>query len=187
MPFSQSSQLSTILVYIEETQPKSILDVGTGMGQYGFLARTNLENINLFEVNGKQAKQKLKSEWSIQIDGVEGCEIYHTPVHDYVYNNMFWGDALEILLALSKEYDLVLAIDILEHFHQEDGIRFIELLKQLSKKAVLVSTPKDFIEQQVEANPYENHRSVWGKKDLEKCDFNQFYENQFSWISVYNQ
>lgn len=43
MPFSQSSQISAIVQFGEELKPASILDVGVGMGQYGFLFRTNLE------------------------------------------------------------------------------------------------------------------------------------------------
>ena len=43
MPFSYSSQLSTIVGYVEQQNPATILDVGIGMGQYGFLLRTNLK------------------------------------------------------------------------------------------------------------------------------------------------
>lgn len=45
MPFSFSNQLSTIIGYAEQQKPLSILDVGVGMGQYGFLLRTNLERV----------------------------------------------------------------------------------------------------------------------------------------------
>lgn len=51
MPFSQSSQLSAILGYAEELKPTSVLDLGTGMGQYGFMLRNNLEFLNLFEID----------------------------------------------------------------------------------------------------------------------------------------
>ena len=185
MPFSQSSQLSPILEYLEHLQPTSILDVGTGMGQYGYLARNNLENINLFEVDGADARQTAKPEWQIIIDGIEGCKVYHTPVHDYAYNNVFWSDAMNVLPTLTRRYDLVLAVDILEHFHKGDGLRFIELVKQVAQKAVVVSTPKEFIEQEVEANPYENHRSLWGSVDLINCGFKKFIDNPLSWIAVY--
>ena len=59
MPFSQSSQLASIVGFMEGVQPKSILDVGVGLGQYGFLARTNLEHFNLFEVKGATARKGL--------------------------------------------------------------------------------------------------------------------------------
>ena len=73
MPFSQSSQISTIVQYGEALNPASILDVGAGLGQYGFLFRTNLENIGLFEINGAHGRWRTKAEWRVRIDGIEGC------------------------------------------------------------------------------------------------------------------
>lgn len=182
MPFSQSSQISAIVQFIESQQPTSLLDVGTGMGQYGFLARTNLENINLFEVDGPRARRREKHEWQIVIDGVEVFEKYLTPVHEYAYNNIFIGDALKVLPLLERQYDMVIAIDILEHFDKDDGLEFIERLKSASSGAVLLSTPKEFIAQEVEANPYENHRSLWTLEELQQLGFDGVLDNEESWI-----
>ncbi len=183
MPFSQSTQLSSIMGFIEGCNPSSILDVGTGMGQYGFLTRTNLEHIHLFDVNGSEATQRPKSEWIIQIDGIEACSVYVTPVHDYVYNQLFIGNALEVLPTLPEHsYELVLAIDILEHFEKSEGFIFLEQLKRISRGEILVSTPKTFIHQEVEANPYENHRSLWTKEELLELGFHHILENADSWI-----
>jgi 2-polyprenyl-3-methyl-5-hydroxy-6-metoxy-1,4-benzoquinol methylase len=182
MPFSQSSQLSTIVGFIENCQPNAILDVGVGFGQYGFLARTNLEHFNLFEVTGATARKRERSEWNIIIDGIEAFQDYITPVHDYAYNNIYIGDALQVLPRLTSNYDMVLAIDILEHFDKEDGKRFIEMLKTICTNHVLVSTPKDFVEQKIDANPYENHRSCWSLADLQACGFTTVLENPESWI-----
>ena len=108
MPFSYSSQISTIIGYAENLKPISILDIGVGMGQYGFLLRTNLENLNLFEIHGEIANQRNKNEWKIRIDGIEGYPGYLTPVHDYSYNKIFIGDALSLLTSISNEsYDFV--------------------------------------------------------------------------------
>lgn len=183
MPFSQSSQLTAIVQYIEQQNPESMLDVGVGMGQYGFLARMNLENINLFEIDGTEGKQRDKSGWRVTIDGIEGFEGYLTPLHEYVYNNMMIGNALDILPGIAdNQYDLVIAIDILEHFTHEQGIEFAAHLKRISRKAVLVSTPKNFIHQEVEANPYENHRSPWSQQNLYELGFDQVLENSISWV-----
>lgn len=143
MPFSQSSQLSIVVNFLESTQPQSI-DVGTGMGQYGFLARTNLEHIHLFDVQGAHAKQRPKSDWSTRIDGIEAFETYRTPAHDYAYNHICWDGA---------------------------------------QKQVLISTPKTFIHQEVEANPHENHRSVWTAEQLKALDFSQTLPNEESWVA----
>lgn len=62
MPFSYSNQLSTIVGFAEQQNPESILDIGIGMGQYGFLLRTNLENVNLFEIDGSNARQSSRDQ-----------------------------------------------------------------------------------------------------------------------------
>ncbi|HQU99058.1 MAG TPA: class I SAM-dependent methyltransferase [Nitrosomonas sp.] len=185
MPFSYSSQISTIIGYAENLKPISILDIGVGMGQYGFLLRTNLENLNLFEIHGEIANQRNKNEWKIRIDGIEGYPGYLTPVHDYSYNKIFIGDALSLLTSISNEsYDFVLAVDILEHFTKEDGVRFLKECLRIASKSVLISTPKDFIEQEVPANPFENHRSHWTEEDLNKCGFGKFLPDPLSIIAV---
>lgn len=184
MPFSQISQISTILQYIDTLFPTSLLDVGTGMGQYGFLARVNLEGSHLFCV--QEYRQSRKEEWRVRIDGIEGCGGYMTPVHHYAYNHLMVGDALEILPTLpNQSYELVLAIDILEHFTRSDGLIFLSHLKRIAQKAALVSTPKEFIPQEVPANPYENHRSLWTWQDLVDQGFERCLENHSSWIALY--
>ena len=185
MPFSHSTQLSAIVGFLERLKPDSILDVGVGMGQYGFLARTNLENINLFVVNGTQATQRAKSEWKIRIDGIEAFKTYRTQVHDYAYNHIYWDDTRKILPTIpDNAYELVIAIDILEHFDIDDGIQFLGHLKRIAEKDVLISTPKTFIHQEIEANPYENHRSLWTQTQLEAQGFSQIIQNHDSWIAV---
>jgi hypothetical protein len=186
VPFSHSSQLSAILGFIEHLQPASILDVGVGMGQYGFLARNSLENVHLFHIEGDHAHLRPKNEWRVRIDGIEAFSGYLTPVHEYAYNKITIGDALQALPAIeNRAYDLVLGIDILEHFTEDDGRTFLAELKRIARHAALISTPKDFHEQDVEANPYENHRSHWTDTALIQEGYSEVLENPVSWIAVH--
>ena len=186
MPFSFSSQLSTIVGFAEKLHPRSVLDVGTGMGQYGFLLRNNLESVNLFEIQGDQGRQRDRSQWQIRIDGIEGFREYLTPVHHYAYTNLLIGNALDLLPNIpTASYELVLAIDILEHFTIEDAASFINECKRVCSGAFLISTPKEFIEQDIPANPLENHRSFWSEDDLKRYGFTQFLPDPMSWIGVY--
>lgn len=183
MPFSQSRQLSAIVGYAEQLQPASVLDVGTGMGQYGFLLRTNLEHINLFDV--EQGVQRAKDRWRVVIDGIEGFAGYRTPVHDYAYNRLMIGDAMQLLPAIADgAYELVMAVDILEHLSQDDGVRFLGHCRRIASRAALISTPKLFVAQDVHANPFENHRSVWSQPTLRSAGFMRTLDNAESWISV---
>lgn len=184
MPFSYSNQLSTIVGFAERIKPTSVLDVGVGMGQYGFLLRMNLENLNLFRIEGAHATQRPREEWKVRIDGIEGYSGYFTPVHDYVYNRILVGDALQMLATIpDATYELVLAIDIIEHFEKPQGLQFLRELRRVSRGAVLVSTPKDFHHQEVEANPLENHRSHWEEQDFSAKGFS-FLPDALSLIAV---
>lgn len=186
MPFSQSSQLSTIIGCVERLQPRSVLDVGVGMGQYGFLLRTNLENVGLFDVDGAHATQTPRGRWKTRIDGIEGYAGYLTPVHDYAYNDIRIGNALEILPTISDgAYDLVMAIDILEHFDMPEGRVFLDHCRRIARRMALVSTPKNFVEQHVEANPFEDHRSLWTSEDLAAQGFTRLLPNDESWIATW--
>lgn len=185
MPFSYSNQLSTIVGFAERIKPASVLDVGVGMGQYGFLLRMNLENLNLFRIEGAHATQRPREEWNVRIDGIEGYAGYFTPVHEYVYNRILVGDALQMLATIpDATYELVLAIDILEHFEKDQGFAFLRELQRVSRGAVLVSTPQDFHHQEVEANPLENHRSHWEEQDLRNAGFAEFLPDALSLIAV---
>ncbi len=188
MPFSQSTQLSSIVGFIEELAPTSILDVGIGMGQYGFLARTNLEGEHLFVVDGLNGWQRPKSEWQVRIDGIEGCAAYLTPVHEYAYNKVMIGNALDLLPSIPADtYDLVLAIDILEHLEKGEGYRFLAEIKRIARHFALVSTPKEFMPQEIPANPYENHRSLWLADDLIQAGYSRIIDNSQSWITVHEK
>ncbi len=186
MPFSQSSQLSVILDWVQALAPRSVLDVGAGMGQYGFLLRNNLESVNLFRIEGNRAWQRPKSEWRILIDGIEGFAGYLTPVHDWAYNHMMIGDALSLLGAIETgRYELAIGIDILEHLEKDRGMRLLAELRRVASRGALVSTPKTFLPQEVAANPYENHRSLWTREELAAAGFAEVLPNAESWIAAW--
>jgi 2-polyprenyl-3-methyl-5-hydroxy-6-metoxy-1,4-benzoquinol methylase len=73
------------------------------------------------------------------------------------------GDFLSVQL---PRYDLVLMIDVLEHFDRDDG--FASLRKATSVGAeVLISTPRRPRPQgAVKGNPFERHRSRWTAADF---------------------
>lgn len=186
MPFSDSSMLSPIMAYVESLQPSSVLDVGVGFAQYGVLLRNNLEKFDLFEWDDTgYARKRDKEEWQVRIDGIEGFEPYITPVHRYVYTSLFIGDALEVLPAIKRHYELVLATEILEHFDKEDGYHFIEMLKSRCAGSIIISTPKEFVPSEYPANPYENHRSFWSQEELIALGFDRILPDEGSVICCY--
>jgi hypothetical protein len=171
--------------FIEDLRPASVLDVGAGMGVYGLLMRNALEGLNLLEFSPHAVTLRPREQWKIRIDGIEGYANYLTPVHGYAYSNMTVGDARELLPRCGTgSYELVLAIDILEHFSEEEGLAFLGDVARVTSRAALVSTPKWFIEQNVAGNPLEDHRSLWSDSALASAGFDIVLPNRESWVAV---
>jgi hypothetical protein len=152
MPSSDSHQISPIIDIIRAVQPQSVLDIGVGFGKFGFLCREYLE---LWDGRDQY------NDWRRRIDGVEAFEAYITPLHRLIYSNLYTGNALDVLPTLTTYYDLILLIDVIEHFTVEQGMR---LLNECSRRArgLIVSTPLVVSAQESAfGNAFETHRSQW--------------------------
>lgn len=151
MPTSHFNQLSKVVEIIFRLRPTSILDIGIGCGKYGILAREYLDRP--FE------------ERRVQIDGIEGFAPYVKEGQRYYYDSIYIGNALDLLPGLGQ-YDLILIIDVLEHFTREDGLAILTLSRQKAKH-VLISTPLDIsVQGPAYGNEYETHRFQWTKRHL---------------------
>lgn len=173
MPTSHFQQLNEIMRLVMICKPKSVLDIGVGFGKYGVLCREYLElwtDYNQFlkhGVLGERPKITLRPPLLIQIDGIEVYSNYLSPLHDYIYDQIFQGDALEVLPTLTRHYELILLIDILEHFSFDDGLRVLAICNGIADN-VLVSTPREFKPQNPEfGNQFEIHRSHWELSDFD--------------------
>lgn len=165
MPTSPPYQLNEIIYTVMIYDPMSILDIGIGFGKYGFLLREYLEFWN--------GNRNYKN-WKKQIDGIEIFEEYITPLHNFIYNRIYVGNAVELLPELEKKYDLILLIDVIEHLNYENGLRLLEECKKRARN-VLISTPRDIGTQKDEFNnQYETHIFQWKKKY-----FNRFTKKFF--------
>jgi len=157
MPSSHPYQLNEILELIIEANPGKLLDIGIGFGKYGFLSREYLELWDPDAVYGSYKRQ---------IDGIEAFEAYLTPLHRLIYDRIFTGDAREVLPELTDRYDLILMIDVLEHFTYEDGLKVLEECRRCGRN-ILISVPKVMsVQDEVYGNPCETHRYNWKWKDF---------------------
>jgi SAM-dependent methyltransferase len=138
MPTSEQWQIPRVLDVLVSERPQTVLDVGTGHGKYGYLAR---EYAN-----------------PMRVDGVDAV-----PPRFSAYDHFYLGDLRELAQLLPAEpprYDLALLIDVIEHLEKEEGHRLLtELL--LRARRVLVATPWGFRAQEVSGSPFETHRSGW--------------------------
>lgn len=169
MPTSTYKTLAEIIELIIFIDPDSLLDVGVGFGKYGVLSREYLE---------LWSRSEAYNNWKIRIDGIEVFKEYITPLHNFIYNNIYIGDALEIIPNLKQTYDLILLIDVLEHFDYHNGMKLLDLCKK-SSKSVIVSTPAIFFEQKSSfGNIYETHKFLWERKHFSQIDNKIFIKNK---------
>jgi len=162
MPSSRPNTIPIIINLLRQLQPQSILDVGVGFGKWGHLFR---EYTDIQESEHDPARYR-RENWKVQIDGIEGYPDYLTEMHRYLYNQLYTGDALEIIKKASM-YDLVFLGDIIEHFEKEAGLELLRQAIAHARKAVIVSTPKYETNQgDLCGNQLERHRSLWREKDF---------------------
>jgi len=155
MPHSSHHALTTVMDAVVRLQPASVLDVGVGYGKWGFLVREALDFMN-----GRHARH----EFLVRIDGIEAFPGYTSPLYEWVYDDVHYGDVASVSDDLLP-YDLVVIGDVIEHMPKSSGLR---LLRSLLKKSrnVIVATPSEFFEQEVLGNPWEQHQSRWVREDF---------------------
>ena len=138
-------------------KPKSVLDIGVGFGKYGLLCREYLE---LWD--GRERYD----DWKRRIDGIEAYREYILPHHRYIYDNIMIGDARTLLKEMTERYDLILLIDIIEHFTPSEGLEVLQLCEERGRN-LIVSTPHHALPQKAAfQNEYEVHRSEWSQDDF---------------------
>lgn len=175
MPSSPFQQLTQIAEIIRLLNPMSILDIGIGFGKYGVLAREYLD------VNSGHLRRE---DWQRRIDGIEVFEGYLSPLHEYIYDHIYFGDAREATKGLTARYDLILLIDVLEHFDRNQGLAFLQHLTTIGRN-ILVSTPSGYVEQgPLFGNHFEEHHSGWHKRNFTGFARYCFIPNEFSLICL---
>src|SRR3989304_997151 len=122
MPSSRPELIPFVINLVMQLQPRSILEIGTGFGKYGFLFREN---------------------WQVRIDGIECFAPYISDLQRRIYNRIIIGDALSEIDRLGS-YDLIFLCDVIEHFSKEDGSVALDKGLARAGRMVLVTTPNYF-------------------------------------------
>lgn len=157
MPTSYHEVASHLVEEVLRWRPKSILDLGVGFGKYGVLLREALDVAEL---------RYDRDTWQTTLVGVEGHAAYRNPIHDYVYDEVHYGRIQDLLGSL-EVFDVVLLIDVLEHFTKDEGHRLLAEMLAHTRKALVVSTPADPAPQtEYLGNTLEAHLSRWGERDF---------------------
>lgn len=68
----------------------------------------------------------------------------------------------------SEKFDVVTALDLIEHLTKEDGFQLMDKMEAIAKHKIIIYTPNGFVPQgDREKNPWQVHLSGWTPKEFE--------------------
>jgi predicted TPR repeat methyltransferase len=159
MPIGCCSLVPVIATQFALVRPRSVLDLGIGMGLYGTVIR--------------QWVDLGVRPWRTRLVGVEGFADYRNPCWD-LYDEVQVASIEEFLTSGTETWDAILLLDVLEHFEHSHGEQIlVAARRQLSPEGRLfVGTPAVWTEQgAMNGNDFERHRSLWTAADLRTAGF----------------
>lgn len=130
--------IPTIIKLVAEQKPKNILDIGAGFGKFGLLIKEALLSISAEENKDKYPKPDFR---------LVACEnspyfIQQGLLHN-IYDEVCEKSALSLTSDELSQFDVILLIDVIEHWRRAEFISFIEKVSPHTK--VIISTPKDVV------------------------------------------
>lgn len=77
---------------------------------------------------------------------------------------------------MPKSFDLVIALDIIEHLEKKESLDMIAQCEKLARRAVILETPKGYVPQNIDiqghgGHVYQTHRCGWEVEELEKMGY----------------
>ena len=83
---------------------------------------------------------------------------------------------------LPNSFDLVMALDVVEHLEKDDALKLLKDCENIAKQAVIIETPKGFIPQDMdilglEGHEWQTHRSSWEPEEFEERGYNVILRN----------
>lgn len=162
MPISHHRMVPLVMDQVVKIDNvKSVLDIGCGFGRYGVLLRERLD---------VRYKRYSVRQWKTRIDAVEVWKLYLTPLHSFIYDNIYVKNIFSYCNKLDN-YDVILMLECLEHLPKWKGKKVVKRLEEKANKLLLISFPDKFNgkENAEWENPYEEHKCLWTKGELSDC------------------
>lgn len=106
---------------------------------------------------------------------ITGIDIYQRAVANArksnIYVKVIKGDLLKTIRNnnLKSKYDVVFLSQVIEHITRNEGEKILDEIEKLSRKRIVVETPRGFMEEPHEflnGNPYQVHKSGWSIEDF---------------------
>lgn len=168
MPSSETDNIDYIIQTVRKLKPQSILDIGIGTGKYGLMFRDYLDGHWVGHAFHDP------STWTIRMVGVEIFHDYITPVHQYLYNEIWVGNIINY--HPNEMFDLIFMGDVIEHMPKEVGEMLLrKLFRHLNPDGhIIISTPNFETASLKNPKPHhavfgnqnEMHHSLWEAHDF---------------------
>lgn len=133
-------------------ETRTILDLGCGDGSLmSLLSKGEPWQITGVDIFDKSVKKATKSG---------------------VYKKAIRGDLIRVMEKMinkRQKFDVVFCSQVIEHITKSKGEKLLKLVDNLSKKRIVMGTPRGFMEQPeifLGDNPYQVHRSGWSEKEF---------------------
>jgi len=159
VPIGCCSLVPEIATRLARSRPRSVLDLGIGMGFYGAVVRQWLD----FGVR----------PWRTRLVGIEGFAGYRNPCWD-LYDEVIVSPIEAYLNQSTEMWDAILLLDVLEHFSHSVGERILVTARERLSAGgqFFVGTPAVWMEQGAAYdNELERHRSLWTAEQLREAGF----------------
>lgn len=157
MPVSHPNHLPPVLHIVHGFSPRSVLDVGVGIGAVGLLVRQMLDI---------SRGNLTRDTWSTRLEGVEIFPAYRNPVWDYAYDRIHEMDVHDFLSANRSEFDLILCCDVLEHFPKNTARELAGRLLARTKCLIATTPTGDYPQGAWFGNEAEAHHCNLGRADF---------------------
>jgi 2-polyprenyl-3-methyl-5-hydroxy-6-metoxy-1,4-benzoquinol methylase len=153
MPIGSSSVYRRLVHLLELRRPRSVLDLGVGLGINGAAVRNWLD----YGV----------TPYPTLLVGVEGHAAYRNPMW-LLYSDIEIGD-IATAAALDRPWACILMTDVLEHFDRLTGEHVLGRIAAALEPGglAIVTTPAIWFAQGAWGdNPLETHRCLWTADEL---------------------
>lgn len=77
---------------------------------------------------------------------------------------------------MPKSFDIVIALDVVEHLEKEESLDLLRQCEKIARKAVIIETPKGYVPQNMDiqghgADEWQTHRCGWEVEEFESLGY----------------
>lgn len=163
-PITHFSALAKVIDEVYSGKALRILDIGAGLAEYWL--QDELGNLCAAGVIGEV----------VLLDGADAKTFSGRPTSMKPFRRL-QGIVPAFLTELEdKEFDIVVAFDLIEHLSVEDGYLLLYEMDRISSQSVGLYTPNGFVWQPpAYDNPINAHISGWNIRDLKSFGYDKFF------------